>query len=86
MPRFEATVDVDIDEFLNECSPKEIKEVIEYLKDEDYIPDFDLSQKDIKQITYDQELFYKMIGKLSNCYLRLSPEDLDVLKEIAARY
>lgn len=86
MPRFEATVDVDVDEFLYECSSKEILEIVQCLKDDGYIPDFDMSPADIKNITYDQKEFYKMIDILSKSYLRITPEDLDVLEKIAKKY
>ena len=86
MPRFETTVDLEVDEFLYECTPKEITELVQCLKDDGYIPDFDMTPTDIKNITYDQEEFYKMIGILSKSYLRITPEDLDVLKELTKKY
>lgn len=86
MPEFEASVDVDPYDFVDTCDAKEIKTLIEYLIEEHHIPNISISQTDVKQITYDQEEYYTLISKLSGCYLRISPEDIDVLRMIAKKY
>jgi len=37
MPEFETSIDVDIDEFLDECSDREKKEIIECLIEDEYL-------------------------------------------------
>lgn len=39
MPKFQTSVDVDIDLFFSECNSGEIKDLIEFLVEDGYLPE-----------------------------------------------
>ena len=89
MPQFSEHTDVDInidvDEFLDECDRDEIKEVIEWLRDSEYITDDDLLDDDSPQSAMEQ-LFAEDVAKIRRLYLTLSREDMDTINQIAKKY
>lgn len=83
-------IDVDIDDFLESCSDYEIKEVIEWLKEQEWINEDsdDENEKQIpfnKQNIYDQE-WYSLCDKLSSIRLQLSHEDEETIRNILKKY
>ncbi len=83
MPRFYADdIDVEVDDFMEECSKSEIEEVIQWLKDCNYITDNDIIHEN-NTSPLDNE-YMSMISKLNNPLsgVRLSNEDLEILKHI----
>jgi hypothetical protein len=79
----EVDVNLDVDEFLDECSSDEIKKVIEWLTDSDYIKSYDVIDGDNMNL-HDLE-YINMVNKLTDPMVRfrLSEEDLSTLKQIA---
>jgi len=89
MPRFSSFADmnVSVDDFLNECTFREIDEVIEWLKDNDYIQDHDnLLNDDDESKSALQELFEENLGKIKKSYLTISKEDFETINRIAKKY
>ena len=89
MPQFtehtDVDIDIDVDEFLDECDRDEIKEVIEWLRDCKYITSDDLLDEDSPQSAVEQ-LFVKDVAKIRRLYLTLSREDMDTINQIAKKY
>lgn len=78
-------MDVDVEEFLEECNQKEIKEVIQYLIDTDNIKSDDVIVEE-EEISYCDFEFDRMVSKLSSLRLRLSLEDEETLRLILNKY
>ena len=89
MPQFtehtDVDIDIDVDEFLDECDRDEIKEVIEWLRDSEYITSDDLLDEDSPQSAVEQ-LFAEDIAKIRRAYLTMSREDMDIIIQIAKKY
>lgn len=89
MPQFtertDVDIDIDVDEFLDECDRDEIKEIIEWLRDSEYITDDDLLDEDSPQSAVEQ-LFAEDIAKIRRAYLTMSREDMDIINQIAKKY
>lgn len=76
-------VDIDIVDVLEECSNSEIIDALDYLEENNFIRG---KQRLDPNATHDEEEFYNLISKLSESYLSISPEDMDVLRMIAKKY
>ena len=78
-------VDVDVDDFMYQCNNREIKEVIEYLIEEDYIKPQQVvgSNASLSLIEYE---FNEIIEKIQENRLRLTSEEDALLKKIADRF
>lgn len=79
-------VDVDIDEILEDCSEKDIKDVIEWLKDNDYLQDINVNilgsfADNTMDITYKNAL-----SKLYNKRVNLSLEEEEFLINLANKF
>ena len=85
-----ANIDIDVDDFLSSCDRYDIKEIIKFLKDEEWISeDSDDENPNLiplnKQNIYDQE-WYSLCDKLSNIRLQLSLEDEQKIRNILNKY
>ena len=83
-------VDIDVDYFLSSCSDYEIKEVIEWLKETEWINEDsdDENEKQIpfnKQNIYDQE-WYSLCDKLSRIRLQLTQRDEETIRKILNKH
>ena len=89
MPSIEVNVDTYVDveidalEVIEECSNSEIRDILDYLEENNYIKgemriDPDASHAEVE--------FQTTIDKLSKLYLQITQEDLDVLEKIAKKY
>lgn len=87
MPSFEVydnvylETDIYVDEFLNECSEDDIKEIIRYLIDNNIISED--RKMDFANLSYDEEQLHKNLDKIKNNYYVLSNEDEETIKRIA---
>jgi hypothetical protein len=74
-------VDVDVNDFLSECSSDEIEEVIEYLIDNNFI------SKDreaiLQNLSIGEEQLHKNLDKIKDNYYILSDEEEYTIKRIA---
>jgi len=85
-----ANIDVNVDDFLLSCDRYDIKEIIKFLKDEEWISeDSDDENPNLipldKQNIYDQE-WYSLCDKLSSIRLQLSHEDEETIRNILKKY
>ena len=79
-------VDIDVDEFLEDWSEKDIKDVIEWLKDNEYLDDNNVSvpgssTDNVMEITYKNAL-----NKLYNKRVNLSLEEEEFIINLANKF
>lgn len=86
MPSFSDYHDfeVDVEEFLNECTPSEIDDVIQWLGDNEYIKDSDMLDNGPHSAL--EQLFIEDLDKIRNAYLQISKEDFELINQIAKKY
>jgi hypothetical protein len=83
MPNFDANVDIDVDDFISNCSEREIKELITTLKDNGHLSnDFLINEK----MSFLEESFVTKMGELSTQYTRISLDDEEVLEKLFKKY
>jgi hypothetical protein len=75
-------VEVDVDDFLEECSEREIEEVIKWLNYNDYLRASSINErsKNLMDIEWD-----KTIEKLHSNRIQLTPSEEEFIKTIANR-
>lgn len=85
MPSFEsnAEIDVDVEEFMDACSPKEIEEVIEYLVEYGHINPKNLEPS---KISINEMEFRDNLNYLSEKYHSLSFEEEELIRKISKRF
>lgn len=84
MPYFysEAEVDIDVDEFVFACNPREIEKLIKVLKDENHLDNFTTNDA----VSLQQEAFNESLKKLKKSYFQLSNEDIETIQNIAKKH
>ncbi len=83
MPEFEATVDVDYDEYWDSCSNREKEKLIEYIIEDGY--SFTQEKEDRKKNILDLE-WDKVCETLQNSRLNITLEEEETIKNIAKKY
>ena len=79
MPTFTQEIDVEIEEFVDSLYKREIKELIDYLKQEGHLNgEVTSSEMNLQDIEWS-----KVIGKLSQSRLQLTLEEEELIKNIA---
>jgi len=86
MPSFYVDdIDIEVGEFLDSCSKKEIDLLIEYLTEDGHIAkDTNLTPNKNRNL-FDDE-WDEMIGNLRSKRLVISKEDEELLKQISKKY
>ena len=89
MPRFEQDVyvdiDIDVDDFLNECDSRDIKDLIESLVEDGHLPKSVLNSPNDKLGKLESD-FTNKIDSLKNKYYSISQEDEEILNQIFKKY
>jgi hypothetical protein len=84
MPSFyNIDVDIDVDEFLEECDDSEIEEIVAWLKNNYYIPK-DAFIPPCK--TYLEQEWDETVEKIRSGFIRMSKEDEYIIKQIANKF
>jgi hypothetical protein len=84
MPSFYADVEVEVDEFVDNCSKREIEELVKYLHKEGHLNEDKIPTEDMNLL--DQE-WAEVLDKLSGRNrLQLSNEEEEIIKKIANRF
>jgi hypothetical protein len=89
MPLFNdfTAVNIDVDDFLQECDLDEIQEAIEWLRDEEHLTNDDLRDTEYGEPTSVlQQLFEEDLVKIKRAYLQISKEDFEAINRIAKKY
>lgn len=88
MPRIDlynvdvSDIDIDVEDFLYECSERDIQQIINYLKEENY-----LKQDDIIQTgSLGDEKFIESLDKLKNKRLNLTLEEEQMIIDLANKF
>jgi hypothetical protein len=88
----DVNVDVEVDEFVDSCSKREIKELIDYLVDEGHLPESVLDSNgniiNIKnsKISHLEQEFIDNVDKLKGKFYSLSSEDEGEIMKIIKKY
>lgn len=87
MPNFSQDVDFDLDpdEYLSECSSSEIKEVIEWLQENNYL-DSNLTEQLEGNYSVLEQQFIESLKLLKENYFKLSPEDQETIERISQTF
>jgi hypothetical protein len=88
MPSFSPDdFDVDVDDFLDECSESDIRDIIDYLIENDYISsEHKHSFKNDSNICAAESMFEDEISKLHNNWNRLTAEEEQTILNITKRF
>jgi hypothetical protein len=79
-------VDIDVDEFVNACSQREIKELINILKDDDHLHDPESNSLDLIDGSLEDSEWNDVLKKLAGIRLQMSVEDIAQISKIARKY
>ena len=85
MPEFESYVDVDVDEFLSACSPREIEKLIEYLIEDGHLDSKGLPKKNEPKSLMEEE-WDEITDNLREKRLNISNEDEETIRKISKKY
>lgn len=87
MPYFEsyAEVEVEVDEFLSSCNQREIREVIDKLKEDGHLSNINVPIPENEQLISDKN-WNQTCQKLSEIRLQMSTEDIEVIENILKKY
>ena len=86
MPTFSSDdFDIDPEEFVNSCTSSEIKELLQYLIEEEYIKPGSIQDYETPPSIPEQE-FEEALNKLHGKYRTLSTEEEEAVKAIAKRF
>jgi len=84
MPSFSQDYfEIDVDEFLSQCSQREIEEVIECLKEDGHLKHTDIDS--VRPTSPMEEFFEANLNKLHGSYHMLGTDDIDTIQKIANR-
>jgi hypothetical protein len=70
---------------MDELSTSEISEVIDWLKDNNWL-DNNKKPLDENKLNFDEELFIKNLTKLKSNLLSLNKEEFEIINKIASRF
>jgi len=85
MPEFSSDIDIEPSEFIDNCSKREIKELIEILVDERHLPKSVLRKSNTSYSRLEEE-FSDKLDELSKKYHSISSEDEEILNKIFKKY
>jgi hypothetical protein len=82
MPTFHTDLEIEVDEFVENCSRRDIDELVDYLVDHRYI---NKGQSSIRQSPAEQ-LFEKALSKIHDKWNALTAEEEAIILSIANRF
>jgi hypothetical protein len=84
---FDISMDVDIEDFLYECSSREIEEVIKWLEESDYIkPHNIVDEGSVDEGSVMDIEWSNTVSKLQTLRQRLTLEEEELIKSIVNKY
>lgn len=90
MPTFyqdvEAEVDIDVEEFVDSCSAREIQILIRYLVEEGALPKTLTTYTQTQNLSVNEVLWYETIEKVRSNRLSLTTEEIEIIENIAKRF
>lgn len=84
MPSFHTEdVDIEVDEFLENCSTNEIKEAIDWLEEEGYLEHgFNVTGRE----SMNERIFLESLFKIKDNWMGLSKEEEEIILNISKRF
>jgi len=79
-----ADIDIDVDDYLNCCTNYEIQEVIEWLIENEEIPNINSKQENVSGV--DEQEFQDALIKLRTKWNMLSNEDTSFIVKLASKF
>lgn len=91
MPNFTAynvdvDLDIDVDDFLSECSKREIKELINALIEDGHLAKHPLLPGHEVKLSKMEEEFVDKLHTISSKYYQMSDEELDMIDKLYNKY
>jgi hypothetical protein len=88
MPNFRVftEVDIQIDEIIDDLSPLEVEELIDYLKEEGYLKNNDLKRLSNNSENLNDNMWFETCRKLLNNRLLLTNEEQEMIEKISQRF
>jgi hypothetical protein len=87
MPSFyqevEAEVDIDVEDFIDECSDREIEKLIKYLIEEGKLPKSLTKYGQSQNLSVNDVLWYETISKIQSNRLGMTDEEIEIIEKIA---
>ena len=77
-------VDIEIDEFVDSCSTRDMQMLIRYLQEEGHLSN--LNVKDESKMTADEIEHCNMLSTLMDKYIQMSVEDLQTIENLYNKY
>ena len=77
-------VDIEIDEFVDSCSDREMKSLINYLQSEGHLNKFNI--KDETKMTANEIHFRDKLSLLSDKYYQMSVEEIETIENLYNKY
>ena len=77
-------VDIEIDEFVDSCSNRDMQMLIRYLQESGHLSN--LNVKDESKMTADEIEYCKMLSTLMDKYIQISVEDLQTIENLYKKY
>jgi hypothetical protein len=80
---FTEELDIDVDEFLESCSTKEIKEVVDWLEEDGQLEHgFNITGRE----SINERIFLESLFKIKDNWMGLSKEEEDIILNISKRF
>lgn len=88
MPSFEydGNIDIDVDDFLDDCDNSEIAEVIEYLIDNNFISKKDISIANEEKKSINDLILDEAITKIMDNKIQLTSEEEQLIINLSKRF
>ena len=89
MPEFEASVDIDPSEFIDSCSNRELKRLVEILEEDGHIEPSQSSKSNnngVRRPNINDLTFWDSLDKLAKCRDLLSIEEENFINNLANKF
>ena len=90
MPRFyqevEAEVDIDVEDFVYECSDRDIEKLIKCLVEEGRLPKTLTKYGQSQNLSVNDVLWFETISKIQGNRLAMTDEEIEIIEKIAKRF
>ena len=77
-------VDIEIDEFVDSCSDRDIKKLLKYLSDTGHLSKFGVP--DESKMTSQEEEFVGQLSTLSSKYIQMTVEEIQFIETLYKKY
>lgn len=90
MPTFyqdvEAEVDIDVEEFVDQCTDREIQKLIKCLVEEGRLPKTLTGYSQSQNLSLNDTMWYETTEKIRSNRLSLTTEEIEIIENIAKRF